>query len=209
MNDKRNEDIKFWDRVAKVYTIFTNLINGRVHKKLKRLIESKIDAEDKVLECACGNGMLTKVIAKKCKEIVATDASSKMLNVAKRKLRHFHNIEWKQESILNISYADNTFDKVVAGNVIHLLDNPGDAVKELVRVCAPNGKVIIPTYMNKSVDESETFVKNLNSAGANFKQYFSADTYREFFIKEGYSNVEIEYIDGKIANAVAVFKKVE
>lgn len=36
--------------------------------------------------------------------------------------------------------------KVVAGNVIHLLDDPHAAIKEMMRVCRKGGKVIIPTY---------------------------------------------------------------
>ena len=197
----------FWDKVAGVYSIFTNLVNGRVHAKLKKLIEAQIDLGDKVLECACGNGMLTEVIAKRCKEVVATDVSRKMLLVAKRKLKKFNNVKWEEGDILNILYPDNTFDKVIAGNVIHLLDDPAKAVKELVRVCIPNGIVIIPTYMNKRVKKPETIIKKINNAGADFKQYFSIDTYKEFFINEGYSNVEVKYIDGKIPNAIAFIKK--
>ena len=45
---------------------------------------------------------------------------------------------------------DDRFDKVVAGNVIHLLSDPHAAVKELERVCKPGGKIIIPTYINAS-----------------------------------------------------------
>lgn len=205
-----NEEInkaKFWDKVASVYSIFTNLVNGRVHVKLKKLVEEQIDSTDKVLECACGNGMLTEVIAKRCKEVVATDVSKKMLMVAQRKLKKFNNIKWEEGNILNISYADNTFDKVIAGNVIHLLDDPAKAVKELVRVCVPNGIVMIPTYMNKRMKKPKTIIKQINNAGADFKQYFSIDTYKEFFINEGYSNVEVKYIEGKIPNAIAIIKK--
>jgi len=207
MSKKKVNKPMFWDKVAGVYSIFTNLVNGRVHAKLKKLIEAQIDLGDKVLECACGNGMLTEVIAKRCKEVVATDVSRKMLLVAKRKLKKFNNVKWEEGDILNILYPDNTFDKVIAGNVIHLLDDPAKAVKELVRVCIPNGIVIIPTYMNKRVKKPETIIKKINNAGADFKQYFSIDTYKEFFINEGYSNVEVKYIDGKIPNAIAFIKK--
>ncbi len=206
MSEKKVKPI-FWDKVAGVYSIFTNLVNRRVHAKLKKLIEAQIDSGDKILECACGNGMLTEVIAKRCKEVVATDVSKKMLMVAKRNLKKFNNVKWEEGDILNISYSDNTFDKVIAGNVIHLLDDPAKAVKELVRVCVPNGIVIIPTYMNKRVKKPKTIIKKINNAGADFKQYFSIDTYKEFFINEGYSNVEVKYIDGKIPNAIAFIKK--
>ncbi len=207
MSKEEINKAKFWDKVASVYSIFTNLVNGRVHAKLKKLIEEQVNSTDKVLECACGNGMITEDIARKCKQVVATDVSKKMLVVAEKKLKKYRNIKWEEGDILNISYADNTFDKVIAGNVIHLLDDPAKAVKELVRVCVPNGTVIIPTYMNKREKKPKTIIKNINNAGADFKQYFSLDTYKEFFINEGYSNVEVKYIEGKIPNAIAIIKK--
>ncbi len=44
---------------------------------------------------------------------------------------------------------DESFDVVIAANVIHLLDDPYKALSELDRVCRPGGKLIIPTYVNK------------------------------------------------------------
>ena len=54
-----------------------------------------------------------------------------------------------------LPYPDSSFDKVVAGNVIHLLDNPLTALSELNRVCKDGGMLIIPTYMNKD-DKGKT-----------------------------------------------------
>ena len=45
--------------------------------------------------------------------------------------------------------ADGQFDKVIAANVIHLLDEPFKALAELDRVCKPGGQIIIPTYINR------------------------------------------------------------
>lgn len=196
----------FWDKVAGVYGIFTNLVNRKVHAKLKPLVASLIEKEDNVLECACGNGLLTKEIAKKCKNIVATDISEKMLSVVAKKLRKYPNVKLEQGDIMKINYADEEFNKVVAGDVIHLLDNPSGALKELARVCAIGGTIIIPTYMNKKKKQG-SFIKNIDKAGADFKQQFSVDTYKEFFISEGYPDVKIEFIEGKIPCAVAVIKK--
>ena len=62
----------FWDRVAFVYDIFANIINKKVHKKLKEIVANEITKDDDVLECACGTGMLTKVVAPRSKSIIAT-----------------------------------------------------------------------------------------------------------------------------------------
>ena len=69
----------FWDQVAGVYDIFVNVINRKTHKILKEIMSDLIEPDDVVLECACGTGLLSAVIAKKCRRLTATDFSGKML----------------------------------------------------------------------------------------------------------------------------------
>ena len=52
----------FWDKVAGVYDIFTNIINRKTHQTLCAVIADLIRPTDEVLECACGTGMLSGVI---------------------------------------------------------------------------------------------------------------------------------------------------
>ncbi len=197
----------FWDRVAFVYDIFANIINKKVHKKLKEIVANEITKEDDVLECACGTGMLTKVVAPKSKSIIATDFSSKMLKRAKKKCKKFNNVEFMNANIMKLDFDDKSFDIVIAANVIHLLDDPIKAINELDRVCKENGKIIIPTYMNKD-DKGNTsgFAKRVGKAGADFKRQFTYDSYKEFFTDLGYKNVKYEMINGKVPCCVAVIK---
>ena len=198
----------FWDRVAGVYDIFTNIINRKTHKGLCSRVEAEISATDEVLECACGTGLLSGVIARKCKRLVATDFSPKMLQKASRKYRSYTNIEFREGNILQIEYPDEHFDIVVAANVIHLLDEPYKALAELDRVCRKGGKIILPTYMNKDKKgQTSPFANAVGKAGADFKRQFTFDTYKQFIKEAGYENVDYSWIDGKIPCAVAVIKK--
>ena len=198
----------FWDRVAFVYDIFANIINKKVHKKLKEIVANEITKEDDVLECACGTGMLTKVVAPRSKSIIATDFSSKMLKRAKKKCKKFNNVEFMNANIMKLDFDNNSFDIVIAANVIHLLDDPIKAINELDRVCKENGKIIIPTYMNKDVNGNTSgFAKRVGKAGADFKRQFTYDSYKEFFNEFGYRNVEYTMINGKVPCCVAVIKK--
>ena len=200
----------FWDRVAFVYDVFANIINKKVHKKLKEIVANEITKEDDVLEGACGTGMLTKVVAPKSKSIIATDFSSKMLKRAKKKCKNFNNVEFMNANIMKLDFDDNSFDIVIAANVIHLLDDPIKAINELDRVCKENGKIIIPTYMNKDEKGNTSgFAKRIGKAGANFKRQFTYDSYKVFFNELGYKNVEYKMINGRVPCCVALIKKVE
>ena len=198
----------FWDRVAFVYDIFANIINKKVHKKLKEIVANEITKDDDVLECACGTGMLTKVVAPRSKSIIATDFSSKMLKRAKKKCKKFNNVEFMNANIMKLDFDDNSFDIVIAANVIHLLDDSIKAINELDRVCKENGKIIIPTYMNKDENGNTSgFAKRIGASGADFKRQFTYDSYIDFFNELGYKNVEYKMINGKVPCCVAVIKK--
>ena len=198
----------FWDRVAGVYDVFVNVINRKTHHELRHIIASLIQPEDDVLECACGTGLLSTVIAGKCKRLTATDFAPKMLQKAEKNCSGYNNVTFQQGNILSLDYADETFDKVVAGNVIHLLDEPLKALSELSRVCKQGGKLIIPTYMNKDKKgKTSGFATVVGRAGADFKRQFTLDNYRQFFVDAGYTDVQITLAEGRIPCAVAVMSK--
>ena len=121
----------FWDRVACVYDVFANVINRKANRALCAAVEPWIEPGDEVLECACGTGLLSGVIAQRCGHLTATDFSAKMLRRAEKKYGKRSNIAFEQADILHLRYPDGAFDAVVAANVIHLLDEPLRALREL------------------------------------------------------------------------------
>ena len=199
----------FWDSVAGVYDVFVHIINRKTHQELKEIVSALIEPDDTILECACGTGLLSAVIAPKCRQLTATDFSEKMLKKAEKNCRTFRNITYAQADITALSFADGFFNKVVAGNVIHLLDNPLTALGELNRVCKDGGMLIIPTYMNKDAKgKTSGFAGAVGKAGADFKRQFTVESYRQFFLDAGYSDVTVSLADGRIPCAVAVMRRI-
>jgi ubiquinone/menaquinone biosynthesis C-methylase UbiE len=164
-----------------------------------------MDKDDKVLECACGTGMFSVKIAPNVKELTATDFSDGMLKRARKKCGKLQNVNIESGDITNLRYEDNQFDKAVAANVVHLLDDPKKAIDELRRVVRPGGVIVIPTYIHFK----ESAAANLfDKAGAGFKRHFDKDTYKEFFEELGIHNVRYQVCEGRMACDVAVFENV-
>jgi ubiquinone/menaquinone biosynthesis C-methylase UbiE len=131
-----------------------------------------------------------------------------MLARAKKNCAAFGNIAFEQADITSLGYPDNSFDAVVAGNVIHLLDDPMKALNELDRVCKPGGRLIIPTYMNRDKKGNTSgFAAAVGKAGADFKRQFTVESYRQFFLDAGYRDVTVQLAEGRIPCAVAVMNK--
>ena len=197
----------FWNKISPVYDLFENVYNRKVYKGTGIKVAEFIDESDNVLECACGTGAITQEIAKKAQKVLATDFAEGMLKRASKKCRKYRNVSFRQEDITDIKSADNSFDKVVAGNVIHLLPEPEKALNELLRVVKPGGKVIIPTYINMLKNSSKVTVSVIKKMGADFKRQFDLDSYKEFFEEKGFKDVEYYVVDGRMPCAVAVITK--
>ena len=196
-----------WDRFSPIYDVSETVYNGSVYNATGERVAEYIYPCDEVLECACGTGAISVYIASKCKRLTATDMSEGMLRQAERKLKNRYNVRLRKADITHLKCRDGSYDKVVAGNVIHLLDDPEGAVRELMRVCKPGGKVIIPTYINESKLTSRAAVGVISKFGVDFKKSFTLDSYKQCFADMGYDNAEFTLVNGRMPCAIAVITK--
>lgn len=197
----------FWNKIAGVYDLFENIYNKKVYRETGQRVAELLKETDVVLECACGTGAISRYIADKCRQLTATDYAEGMLKQAKKNLASKENVTFAQVDIMHLPYEDQNFDVVVAGNVIHLLPEPQKAMQELLRVCKEGGKLILPTYINKSEKSSRVAVKFLEILGADFKRQFDAESYRRFFADLHLTNTEFTIVEGRMPCDIAVITK--
>lgn len=197
----------FWDKVAGLYDGFIKLMNRGASARLQDEVASLLSPGDRVLECACGTGLLTVAMAPRCASLLATDYSPKMLAKAAAKCQAYANVTFQPGNILHIDQPDESFDVVVAANVIHLLDDPEKALQELSRVCRPGGLVVIPTYINQTPDGGQTRpARLLEKLGIGFKRIFTEESYRRFFAEAGYA-AAFRLVEGNMPCDIAIIRK--
>ena len=194
-----------WDRVAPLYDFFENTFNRTVYDGTGEAVARMIRPDDRVLECACGTGAISVAIAPVCARLVATDYSEGMLKQARKKLARFPHVVVEQADITDLHYADDSFDAVVAGNVIHLLPEPGDALKELKRVVRPGGTIIVPTYVIPKKRAYTMFLSVISRFGVHFQEHFDPVSYRAFFERMGCTGVTYRVVRGRIPCVIASF----
>lgn len=193
-----------WDKLSPFYDFFETVYNGKCYQGIAKKIKEYVTEEDIVLECACGTGLLTVPMAQTCKKLIATDYSVGMLRQTKKKVANYSNTKIGKASILALPFQEDQFDIVVAANVIHLLDAPDKAISELKRVCKPNGRIILPTYVNNEKKNSIFAAKLLSVFGVKFKRQFSLASYKEFIASHNITKVEYSVVDGHMPCAFAI-----
>lgn len=175
----------FWDRYAKLYN-FAESFNAKAYRGMIRVIAERIPEDAEVLECAAGTGVLSAAIAPKAKHVLCTDYSLPMLEEAQARSKRLNlsNIDFARRDIFHLEDPDDCYDAVIAANVLHLLENPQDAIRELCRVTKPGGLLILPTFL-------------LGEAGVGFRQVIRLYKLLGFQSKSNYTRRSYqEMLDG-------------
>ncbi|MBI5119115.1 class I SAM-dependent methyltransferase [Candidatus Poribacteria bacterium] len=100
-------------------------------------------ATGKVLEIAVGTGKNLSHYSKDC-EITAVDMSTGMLGVARRHAEGLgRNIAFRTMDAEALAFPDRSFDTVVSSLSLCTFPNPVAAVREMARVCRPEGRILL------------------------------------------------------------------
>lgn len=199
----------FWDRVAKVYD-FVERSNRSVVQGMAAETVKRIPKGANFLECAAGTGVISIAAASAARQVRCTDLSLSMLKQAKEKAQKFglSNIEFAQRDLLHLQDADGSYDAVCAANVLHLLNSPDAAVRELWRVTASGGVLLLPTFLQGQPDKlMKTLIAAYKLFGFSPKHAFTLDSYRQFFESMSLPLQELILIPGRLPVGLAVLKK--
>jgi ubiquinone/menaquinone biosynthesis C-methylase UbiE len=99
--------------------------------------------DGRVLDVGCGTGKLLVELARRGADVAGVDPSPQMLAVARRSTPD--GVELELASAERLPFDGASFDRLVYGLVVHLIDRPA-AFAEARRVLAPGGTLAVVTF---------------------------------------------------------------
>ncbi len=137
-----------YQRYAKFYNVyFGKMLNpGRV----KAIEVADLKPGERVLEVGVGTGLSLPHYPLDV-EVNGIDMSEEMLKKAKLLVENEGLENIKSLEIMNaekMTFADNSFDAVMAMHIVTVVTHPDLFALELKRVCKPGGRIIIVNYFH-------------------------------------------------------------
>ena len=126
---------KRYNRTSVFYDCMDTMIKDDVRKKVLS------HAHGKVLEVGVGTGKNLQFYPDNC-QVTGIDFSPGMLKKARKRTEGRPSIILLEMDIQNLEFPDNSFDTIIATCVFCSVPDPLQGLRELRRVCKPEGKLI-------------------------------------------------------------------
>ena len=187
----QNSIIKSYKRVSSFY----DYTFGKVFKPGQRALIEKMNCNDTdtVLEIGIGTGASLQFYPDKT-NVVGIDISPDMLDLAKEKIQN-NQIKNKHISMMNgenLSFSDNSFDKVVAMYVMSVTQNPKKLVDEMKRVCKDDGDIYIVNHFSSESDKF--WIKALEKGLMPISKILGWKPYFPFSEFNTYANLDVKEV---------------
>ena len=106
---------------------------------------SGVNEGDTVLDVACGPGLVACEFARRASRVTGIDITEAMIEKARslQNEKGLGNMEWVCGNADPLPFGDGTFSLVITRYSFHHFLEPGKALREMIRVCAPGGRVLV------------------------------------------------------------------
>ena len=94
-------------------------------------------------DIGAGTGFITEGLIRKSLQVIAVDRSKAMLMEMKKKFKFFNNVDYCLGDAEKLPILDEAVDHVFANMSLHHVVSPPRAIKEMVRILKPGGKLVI------------------------------------------------------------------
>ncbi|MGI9590535.1 MAG: class I SAM-dependent methyltransferase [Myxococcota bacterium] len=139
MSHRRTVQAEF-TRQAESFARSTTL---RAPEITQRMVEALGDrAAGRILDLACGPGVLTRVLAGEARRVVGLDLTARVLEVARRESEPSCTA-LVRGAAERTPFADGTFDGVTLRLALHHVPDPAAVLCEVRRLLRPGGRAVV------------------------------------------------------------------
>jgi ubiquinone/menaquinone biosynthesis C-methylase UbiE len=210
MNATVNVDTQFWDKIAPKYSR-KPVPDEQAYQATLLRTQDYLAKNLKALEIGCGTGTTALHLAGCVGEILATDLSPGMLAIAREKAAAagIDNVRFEATTLNDGVLHGQTFDVVMAFNLIHLLADVAGAMKRVHELLAPGGLFISKTPCIGEMGMAVRLVIPIMQlfGKAPFVNFVKKESLRKDIVAANFEIIETELYPRKSHNLFIVARK--
>jgi ArsR family transcriptional regulator len=109
-----------------------------------------------VADLGAGEGLLSELLARRCKKVIAVDNSEKIVafGAAKAKKNNLKNLEFRLGNLQNPPIERSSVDLVILSQALHHAEEPADAVASAYKILKPDGQILILDLLKHHFDRA-------------------------------------------------------
>ena len=150
-----------FDRIAGIYDTLNSVMTVGLHHRWRARAAdlAAVGPGSRVLDVATGTGDLAIELARRGCEVVGTDFSGEMLELARKKSRSHPALRWERANALELPYGDDEFDAATVGFGARNFSDLGRGLAEMARVVRPGGRVVVLEITTPTKPPLSTFYR--------------------------------------------------
>ena len=173
----------YFEKVANQWDIMrSSFFSEEVRAKAYKVADVKKGKQ--AADIGAGTGFVTEGLIREGLDVIAVDQSKTMIEELKRK---FPNVDCRHGEAEDLPVATGTIDYVFANMYLHHVERPAIAIKEMTRLLAYGGQLIITDLDEHSFD----FLKREHN---DRWMGFNRESISQWFKDAGLSDVTVECV---------------
>ena len=151
---------------------------------LANILRKYFPPKAKILDIGCNTGVLVGILQKNGYEAFGSDMSQEAIEYgSQRGVKKLYVATGEKQP-----FPDQTFDCVMALDVIEHIDDDGAVIKEMKRLLKPDGKIIIKVT-------AFMFLWGLQDEAAHHKRRYTKNSLSKIITSEGFSIIRETYFN--------------
>ena len=142
-----------------------------------------------VADLGAGEGLLSELLARRCKKVIAVDNSEKIVafGAAKAKKNGLKNLEFRLGDLQNPPIEPGSVDLVILSQALHHAENPASALASAFKLLKPRGQILLLDLL------AHKFEKARELYGDRWLGFAESDLHR-WLEAAGFKQIEINVV---------------
>jgi ArsR family transcriptional regulator len=142
-----------------------------------------------VADLGAGEGLLSELLARRCKKVIAVDNSERIVEfgAAKAKKNGLKNLEFRQGDLQNPPIDANSVDLVILSQALHHAENPAAALRSAHKILKPGGQILLLDLLRHNFEKAHELY------GDRWPGFAESDLHR-WLEEAGFKKIEISIV---------------